>query len=106
MLCHLCVRSARRDRSAAAWHLILTLLVSPAVLTPVWGEDRAGKLAKDANDRAARVESAPSTALLNKKIDNIHFAGAAGKSPALYHLKDKKAVVIVFLSFECPVSTS
>ncbi len=91
MLCG--VRRARQGRSAATLHLILTLLVSLTILTPVWrGADCA--------------ESAPSTVSLNKKIDNFHFADAAGKSPALYDLKDKKAVVIVFLSFECPVSTS
>src|SRR5262249_52746159 len=93
MLCHQCVRRARQDRPAAALHLILTLLISLAALTPVWGG-------------AERAESAPSTTLLNKKIDNVHLADAAGASPELYDLKDKKAVVIVFLSFECPVSTS
>src|SRR5262252_1290119 len=29
-----------------------------------------------------------------------------GKTISLYDLKDKKAIVIVFLSFECPVSAS
>ena len=43
---------------------------------------------------------------LNKKIDNITLKDAAGKPRSLYDLKDKKAVVVVFLSFECPVSTS
>src|SRR2546426_10646163 len=53
-----------------------------------------------------RAEPAPSTAKLNKKIDNIRFTDAAGKSVALYDFTDKKAVVVAFLSFECPVSTS
>ena len=43
---------------------------------------------------------------LNKKIDNITLKDAAGKRHSLYDLKDKKAIVVVFLSFECPVSTS
>lgn len=43
---------------------------------------------------------------LNKKIDNITLHDAAGKPRSLYDLKDKKAIVVVFLSFDCPVSTS
>src|SRR5262245_17909391 len=48
----------------------------------------------------------PSKAQLNKKIANLTFKDAAGKATALYDLKGKKAVVLVFLSFDCPVSTS
>src|SRR5260370_688104 len=48
----------------------------------------------------------PSTANLGKKIANVTFKDAAGKSFSLYDFKDKKAIVVVFLSFECPVSTS
>ncbi len=47
-----------------------------------------------------------SNAKLNKKIDNLTFKDAAGKTTALHDIKDKKAVVVVFLSFECPVSNS
>jgi thiol-disulfide isomerase/thioredoxin len=43
---------------------------------------------------------------LNKKIDNVTLPDAKGKPRSLYDLKDKKAIVVVFLSFECPVSTS
>src|SRR5437870_311210 len=48
----------------------------------------------------------PSTANLNKKIANVTFTDAAGKTTTLYDLKDKKAIVLVFLSSDCPVSTS
>ncbi len=41
---------------------------------------------------------------LNKKIDNLTFKTADGKAVTLYDSKDKKAVVVVFLSFDCPVS--
>ena len=68
MLCHLCVRSARQNRSAATWHLILTLLVALAVLTPAWGGHREGKLVENANELAERAQSAPATASLNKKM--------------------------------------
>jgi thiol-disulfide isomerase/thioredoxin len=44
-----------------------------------------------------------SSVKLNKKIDNVAFKDG-GKTVALYELKDHKAVVVVFLSFECPVS--
>ena len=53
-----------------------------------------------------RADEAPSTANLGKKIANFTLADAEGKAWSLYDLKDKKAIVIVFLSFECPVSTS
>jgi peroxiredoxin len=48
----------------------------------------------------------PITTNLGKKIANIPFTDADGKTTHLYELKDKKAIVLVFLSFECPVSTS
>jgi peroxiredoxin/mono/diheme cytochrome c family protein len=55
---------------------------------------------------AARAESLPSNDKLGKKIANVTFQAADGKTFALHDLKGKKAVVAVFLSFECPVSTS
>src|SRR5262249_36232305 len=48
----------------------------------------------------------PSTAKVGKKIADVSFQDAAGKTVSLYDFKDKKAVVVVFLSFECPVSNS
>jgi peroxiredoxin len=43
---------------------------------------------------------------LNKKIEPFTAEDAAGKAWSLSSLKDKKAVVVVFLSFDCPVSNS
>ena len=43
---------------------------------------------------------------LNKKIENVTLHDADGRPHSLYDVKDKKAIVVVFLSFECPVSTS
>jgi thiol-disulfide isomerase/thioredoxin len=54
----------------------------------------------------ARADARPVVDKLNKKIDNVALRDAAGKAFALYDFKDKKAVVVVFLSFECPVSNS
>lgn len=54
----------------------------------------------------SRAREDASNAKLNKKIDNLTFKDAAGKAVALHDLKNKKAVVVVFLSFECPVSNS
>ncbi len=48
----------------------------------------------------------PSVDKLNKPIENVTFKNADGKAVALHDLKDKKAIVVVFLSFECPVSNS
>lgn len=52
------------------------------------------------------ADSDVADAKLNKKIGNITLKDAEGKSYSFYDLKDKKAVVVVFLSFDCPVSTS
>jgi peroxiredoxin len=43
---------------------------------------------------------------INDKVSDFRLKTADGKTAALYDLKDKKAVVVVFLSFDCPVSTS
>jgi thiol-disulfide isomerase/thioredoxin len=50
---------------------------------------------------AAPPEQIP-TEKINKKIDNVTLADAG----ALYNHKGKEATVVVFLSFECPVSNS
>lgn len=54
--------------------------------------------------RAAADE--PAKTNLGKKIPNVTFRDAAGKATSLYDLKGRKAIVVVFLSFDCPVSTS
>jgi peroxiredoxin len=54
----------------------------------------------------ARGADSPSRALLGKKIDNVTLKGADGKTLSLYDEKNHKAIVVVFLSFECPVSNS
>lgn len=54
----------------------------------------------------ARADKEPSTANLGKKIGNVSFTDEQGGAHALHDLKNKKAIVIVFLSFECPVSNS
>jgi peroxiredoxin len=50
------------------------------------------------------ADPAPATDRLNKKIDNFTLTAADGKHAGLHDLKDRKAVVVVFLSFDCPVS--
>src|SRR5581483_2309831 len=54
----------------------------------------------------ARAENTANTNKLGKVIDGITLADSAGQPWSLQQLKDKKAIVVVFLSFECPVSTS
>jgi peroxiredoxin/mono/diheme cytochrome c family protein len=51
----------------------------------------------------AKGEEVP-TEKINKKIDNVTIPGVDGKPFALHGLKGHKAVVVVFLSFDCPVS--
>ncbi len=48
----------------------------------------------------------PPVEKLNKKIDNFTLADAKGQRLALHGFKDPRAVVVVFLSFECPVAAS
>ena len=55
---------------------------------------------------SARAEREASEACLGKKTANLVFKDEAGQAHALYDLKDKKAIVLVFLSFDCPVSIS
>jgi peroxiredoxin/mono/diheme cytochrome c family protein len=55
---------------------------------------------------SALADTPAPNAKINKKIDNVAFKDAAGKTVSLYDVHDKKALVVVFLSFECPVSTS
>ncbi len=45
-------------------------------------------------------------ARLGEKIPNLAFKDAQGNIQQLHDLKDKKAIILVFLSFDCPVSTS
>src|SRR5688572_17598194 len=53
----------------------------------------------------AQDQTAP-RARLGTKIPNLTFHDANGNRAALYDQKDRKAIAIVFLSFECPVSNS
>src|SRR5262245_57152226 len=53
-----------------------------------------------------RGDEASPAAKLGKQIDHLTLLDAAAKPWSLHSLKDAKAVVVVFLSFECPVSTS
>jgi peroxiredoxin/mono/diheme cytochrome c family protein len=55
--------------------------------------------------RPAPAQEGP-PANLGKKIANVTLRDAAGKPWSLRQARDHKAVVVVFLSFECPVSNS
>lgn len=55
---------------------------------------------------AAIAQSEPSKAKLGEKMPNLTFKDDAGKTYRLYELENRKAIVIVFLSFECPVANS
>jgi peroxiredoxin len=54
----------------------------------------------------ARAEDGPNVAALNKKIQDFTLPDTAGKPVSLSRFAGKSAVVVVFLSFECPVSSS
>jgi cytochrome oxidase Cu insertion factor (SCO1/SenC/PrrC family) len=53
----------------------------------------------------AAAQNAP-RAMLGEKVPNLAFKDEQSKIFQLHDLKDQKAIVLVFLSFECPVSTS
>ncbi len=60
-------------------------------------------------DRPAPVAAADpqvSTDRLNKEIDNVKFPATAGKATSLRDFAGEKGTVVVFLSFDCPVSNS
>src|SRR5262245_23694928 len=52
------------------------------------------------------ADPVPVTDKLNKAIENVSFTTTDGKSVELKTLQGKKATVVVFLSFDCPVSNS
>jgi peroxiredoxin len=56
-------------------------------------------------DRAVAQDDAAG-ARLGKTIEDFTLRDLAGKPVALRDFKERKAVVVVFLSFECPVSAS
>jgi len=55
---------------------------------------------------ARSAEEGASRAKLGARIANVTFTHADGKKVSLYDMKDKKIVVVTFLSFDCPVSNS
>jgi peroxiredoxin/mono/diheme cytochrome c family protein len=54
---------------------------------------------------ARAADDKPANDKINTKIADFTLTDASGKKVSLYGLKDHKAVVVVFLSFDCPVST-
>jgi peroxiredoxin len=55
---------------------------------------------------AGKADSPTDVDKINKKIDGFSLKNAAGKVVSFDSFTDKKAIVVVFLSFECPVSNS
>jgi hypothetical protein len=52
----------------------------------------------------ARADDPPRTDKLDKSFASLTLTDPAGKPFALADFKNPKAVVVVFLSFDCPVS--
>jgi peroxiredoxin/mono/diheme cytochrome c family protein len=67
--------------------IIAPLLALVLIVSPAWADG-------------------PSRAKLGAKVPNLVLQGEKGERLALQDLKDKKAIVLVFFSFECPVSNS
>ncbi len=55
---------------------------------------------------ASAADPQVSTDKLNKTIDNIKLPATEGKTPTLSDFAGTKGTVVVFLSFDCPVSNS
>jgi peroxiredoxin len=55
---------------------------------------------------SVRADQKAPTAKLGKQVADFTFQQPDGRTLSLHDLKEKKAIVIVFLSFDCPVSTS
>ncbi len=56
-------------------------------------------------ERSTADEHAAMPLRMHAKVDQVRFTDAAGKHVALADLQGKKATVVVFLSFDCPVCT-
>jgi peroxiredoxin len=54
---------------------------------------------------ASQSADPPSNAKIGMKIGNFTLKDSAGKAFSLHDIKDAKAIVVVFLSFDCPNST-
>jgi peroxiredoxin len=54
--------------------------------------------------QAGRATAPPAGSLIGKKVANVRLTGVDGKAQELRRLKGAPAVVVVFLSFDCPVS--
>ena len=52
------------------------------------------------------ASSQDKTPPVGQKIENVAFSGLDGKSVSLHDIKDKKAIVVFFLTFDCPVCNS
>src|SRR5205085_1358265 len=55
---------------------------------------------------ALHADDGGASAKYGQKIANVSFKDKAGKTWTLADFKDQKALVVVFLSFDCPVSNS
>jgi peroxiredoxin len=53
-----------------------------------------------------RASDISTASLIGHKIANVQLGSEGGKAISLYDCKDKKAIVVVFMSFDCPVSNS
>ncbi|HEY1189568.1 MAG TPA: redoxin domain-containing protein [Gemmata sp.] len=56
--------------------------------------------------RTVAADPPASTDRLNKEIENLKLPARDGEAPALRDLAKEKGTVVVFLSFDCPVSNS
>src|SRR5262249_12728687 len=54
----------------------------------------------------ARPDAKPANDKINTKVGNFTLTYVGGRPFALHDVKDARAVVVVFLSFDCPVSNS
>ena len=80
--------------------LLVLAIAGGTIPSATHGEKQGARPAPDKVAEPVNVEK------LNKKIDNFALRATDGKVVSLAGLKGSKAVVVVFLSFECPVSTS
>src|SRR5580700_5827473 len=51
-------------------------------------------------------EATDKSAAVGQRIDKLKLTDLDGKTLSLHDFKDKKAIVVYFLTFDCPVSNS
>src|SRR5262249_51345563 len=86
--------------------------IAPTLRCPGFRSKRISQMRKRPRALAAclffwaAIQAAAPASPVGSKVDNLKLTGLDGKESKLYDLKGHEAIVLVFLSFDCPVARS